>query len=185
MKGKEQGETRILRRAVMNVSPKQSLWFAWSPNPIPGPEGEGESSRPQFDAVEDGASQVQLTVLDTSKRWRHHPSADRESGPNGLDGSQGIPDDARDLENQQYKSSNLNSDGIILSQPIHLNKLVAIFEINNSAPTPNEPSSILEVGAAATLDLPLDATKIFLGFHDGRHWTNNEGEDMQVQIDWL
>lgn len=183
---KEQGAgtLRILRRVNLTIRAKHCLWFSWTPMTISGPEGEDESSRPEFDAVEEGADTVRIRATDTTQVWRHHPDASRESGANGLDGTGGIPNAPLGLENPAYKDSSLNSDGIN-ELTTHLNKLVAIFEIQGAAPTSTAPQDQLVVGAGPTeLSIPAGATKIFIGFHDGRHWINNEGH-IDILMEWI
>lgn len=183
-KDEGQGNIRILRRVNLTIRAKHCLWFSWTPMTISGPEGEDETSRPEFDAVEDGADTVRITATDTSQKWRHHPDASRESGAGGLDGTGGIPNDSRGLENSAYKDSSLNSDGIN-ELTTHLNKLVAIFEIQGAAPTPTSPQDQHIVGAGPTsLSIPAGASKIFIGFHDGRHWTNNDGH-IDILLEWI
>jgi len=157
----------------VRVDAKHCLWFSWALPSVLGPEGEGSDSQPGHIDV-DGASMVQIAQRDSSQKWRHHPSSDRESNANGLDGTDGTPLDVRGLENPGYQSAAYNSEGIL---PIttNLNKLVGIFEFGNAIPTSENPTSQLEIGAGPTeLTVPEGATKLFLGFHDGREWTNNE-----------
>ena len=184
MEDKQDAGTQTKKLVPIPVSPKACLWFAWADSPISGPEGEADTSYPTWVAAEEGASRVIVSVTNRDARWMHHPDSARASGPNGLDGSNGTPVVQRGLQNPSYKSSAYNSAYIEPLQS-HLNKLVAMFEMDNAAPTLGSEATQLEVGEEETFDVPPGATRLFLGFHDGRHWTNNDGESMMVEITWV
>jgi hypothetical protein len=160
---------RVQRFEVI-VSAKHSLWFSWAGDltATHGPEGEDDNTyKPQFVSVA-GASTVSVTVQSGTHVWAHHPTPDRESGPEGLP-------DVLGLENSLYQHAKYQSEFL---NPIttNLNKCVGVFEINNAPPAMGTERDQVEIGAGTNFDpLPAGATKFFIGFHDGRHWTNNTG----------
>ncbi len=178
-----------IRSVTVDVSSKHCLWFAWwttSP-PTKGPEEEDDSSKPIGIPIPQEPpvpSKVLIEATDPTQVWRHHPADGKQSGADGISV-------ARGLENGGYKSDSFNSNWIELPGAINLNKAVAIFEVNGLAPTQSAPQTQKEVGSNATLTIPENATKLFLGFHDGRQWTNNENpvtssaEIITFRVSWL
>jgi hypothetical protein len=171
----------------VDVSAKCCLWFAWAPPASPlsepegGPAGEDDTYRPVALPVPSAARSAALTVGDGI--WWHHDADGRRSGANGLDGTNGLPNDQRSLERQEYRSPNYNSEGITPLNA-HLNKLVGIWEIGGQAPLASSPTDQVEIGQnPGSIAVPPGATKLFLGFHDGRQWTNNDGS-VSVALEW-
>jgi len=169
--------------ATVDVPATSCLWFAWaSPaSAIQGPEGETDTHRPQVLIVPQGSQSVALSVSDGI--WWHVKADKRRSGADGLNGSGDLPDDKRNLENDAYCSADFKSEGI---KPLktHLNKLVGIWEIDGQAPTAESKADQRILGQnPGSLTVPTGATRLFLGFHDGRHWINNGGS-VSVTADW-
>lgn len=160
----------------VSVTAKQSLWFAFVTDTasLSGPEGEDSTSVPAKVAIDAGFVNVSLHVNEPGEWWHVNADSSR-SGPNGLDGLGGVKKDERGLENAAYKSSTYNSEDIAeITAP--LNKLVAMFDVKESGEFKQYP-----VGVGPTsIDFPSGATTMYLGFHDGREWSNNGGDEMDV-----
>ena len=171
---------------TVSVSAKCCLWFAWAPTgsaALKDPENEGlvDAHRPIGVPVPPGSTSVTITAAASGtpdRRWRHDPAAGAASGPNGLNGSDGTPVNIKGLEVGGYQHANYGSDSIT-PLTTHLNKLVAMVE-DNWGPTPQQPTP---VGASATIALTANSTRVFLGMHDGRQWSNNSG-DIVVTLTW-
>ncbi len=162
-------------KVTVAVTAKMCLWFAWAGTVTNGPYGEnGVGYTPIGLEPIEGATSVKLSAY--GGPWRHHPSTNNESGPNGLSAT-------RSLENQGYKSPTYNSDDI---EPIdtNLNKLLAMWEFNQGPPTEQAPATQLAIGDGTTLTVPENASKLFLGFHDGYEWSNNDGVVL-VEVEWI
>jgi len=176
-------ETKIGSSSVSTVTltAKQCIWFSWVPSgSFTGPEGEsGVAYRPfQLDVSEISS----IKVRQLSGSWGHSPDAARQSGADGLNGSgfPPLPNDSRSLENNAYKSSTYNSANI---QPINtnLNKLVGMLGIDSGT-----TASQFIVGSWSNIVVPIGTKWLFLAFHDGHQWTNNQGEisvELTVQTD--
>jgi hypothetical protein len=174
-------EIKVLKRTPYTISAKHCLWFAWATGGFPGPKGELEAeSKPPFDTRPLNATQVTITVLDANQRWGHNADPGRASGANGLDGSGGIPNDSRGLEMQEYKSATFNS---LFIDPIntHLNKMLFMLE-TDGVPTAQHPGEQLPVRSGIPIPAA-NATRIFIGMHDGHEWKNNDGV-IQVTVEW-
>lgn len=145
------------------VGAKYCLWFTWAPEGIDGPEGEIVDSdyRPLEINVE-GIQKVKITAVPTDE-WSHHPGNTSNAG--------GI-DDVRGLENAAYRSAQYNSENI---EPLiaRLNLLVGLL---GSETPPTSSVSQIEIGLEKVISIDNIAdTRLFLGFHDGRQWSNNGG----------
>jgi len=160
----------------VDVSAKQSLWFAFVTDTVSfeGPEKEDATSIPAKVAIDDGFVNVTIQVNEPGEWWHVNANSSR-SGPNGLDGNGGVKKDERGLENEAYKNATYNS-GDIGKVTAPLNKLMAMFDVKENGEYKQYP-----VGEGPTsIDFPGGSTTMFLGFHDGRQWTNNGGDEMDV-----
>lgn len=167
----EKQEKKVIRLARQNnradgvgvVKATYCLWFAWAPGGLIGPEGETTGSTYDPLAIDiTNAVTVEITAS-PSDTWSHHPG--NTSNAAGLGTSIG-------LENPAYRSTNYNSERIV-PRTTNLNKLVAMqgFDEPPTAEVLQE-----EIGLSRVLNITNGHTRLFLGFHDGREWTNNNGE---------
>jgi len=160
---------------TVTVSAKNCVMFAWAPEGYIGPEIKPELERESGDLYRPIRVQVPTNatsvVISAQGSWTHHPplGGPETSGPNG----RGRIEETRSA----YQDAAYGSQNIPLPNT-NLNRLIALRQ-----PDPDTPGSIDLLGEAETfLDVDGD-TKLFLGFHDGYHWANNEGE-VTVTLRW-
>lgn len=183
-------KSTVIKRVEIKVLATQCLWFAWADPGFPGVEGESDTAayRPYEVPAEKGATSVRITAATTAQdKWRHDPDPGRESGANGLNGTGGIPNDQRGLENPNYRREAELHSLYLQELTTHLNKLVGVMESNDSAPTSENPYNQLPIGASYLVEgdeFPANATRLWLGFHDGREWSNNQGS-ITVTVEWI
>jgi hypothetical protein len=152
-------------KTTFPVSAKCCLWFTWAADGLNGVEHEDpvELYRPVEVDVEN-ISEVTVSV-DSSDQWSHHPG--------NLSNAGGI-NDVRGLENAGYRDAKYNSLKI---KPLsaRLNLLVGMVTTKDP-PVPAAPDvDQIEIGLGKTITInDITAERLFLGFHDGRHWFNNE-----------
>ena len=161
-------EKRVIKldqeKTATNVKATYCLWFAYAPDDIAGPEGETTNST--YKPLEiDLTNVAELTVTASpDDKWWHHPGNDS--------GAEGIADE-RNLENEAYKSATYHSTNIAKLET-RLNLLVGLLGDENP-PTVEREQIKIGLEKTITIDNAND-TRLFLGFHDGRQWSNN-GQD--------
>lgn len=160
------------------VSAKHCIWLAWAPPEHPDPpfEERGPVYQPSPIAVPTDKSITHVTIVaNPDDQWAHHsPAGNRKSDAAGL------VNDQRNLERSGYQSEDLRSKNIVGTK-LPLNMLVTLLGIN-----PNTRATEIGVGLSKTLPLDVDGqrpTSLFLAFHDGHQWTNNNGE-VSVTVSW-
>ena len=150
---------------------KACLWFAWETT-ISGPEGEvGDDYAPHSIDLTDVES-ISISVGEDDL-WAHHPSADSPdcaSNANGRDREVG-------LQNPDYQ--NYIGASYIDVLTTKLNTLIGMWQYGDGPPiTEAQRTTPFRIGTSWSGVIPANATALFLGFHDGREWTNNEGSVM-------
>ncbi|QDU95054.1 hypothetical protein [Lignipirellula cremea] len=151
------------------VTAKACIWyFGVAPGSIAGPYGEGAASQPIAFPITPGATSVQVTA---AGGWRK-----RGGGP--LFGPNGNPSD----HNALVPCNNGNCGKWYDLEPtpgghpiekIDGNKglLVGVWDATEGTFYPQHP-----IGEKWGADqIPAGATNLYLGFHDGFQWTNNDG----------
>ncbi|ADB14966.1 hypothetical protein Psta_0271 [Pirellula staleyi DSM 6068] len=163
-------DSRVIRlirennRAIITreVLATYCLWFAWAPEGVAGPDGETVNNTYRPIAIDiEGAVSLEITA-NPADLWWHHPGNSSNAG--GLN-------DERGLENSAYRSATYQSENI-LPLTARLNELVSM-QGTQDIPT----SEVIQerVGLGCVQNVGADMTRLFLGFHDGRQWTNNGG----------
>ena len=166
---------------TVQVSAKHCVWMTWAPTNAVGPYGEDYPDYfPKGLAVPSDATGVTTTATGT---WRHDP-ADREaSGPDGLNGMGGLPNEQRGLEDTAYKHAQYHSDGIA-ALTTFVNELVGIWDINFTPPVAENERLQIRMGASYSVNtIPTGATRLFLACHDGYQWTDNS-QSIDVTVQW-
>ena len=160
-------ERRVVKlteeKTTDTIKAKYCLWFAYAPSNIDGPEGEKTDSN-YMPLEVDLTNVAELTVTATpADMWSHHPGNDSNAG--------GINDE-RNLENEAYKSATYNSENIGKLKA-RLNLLVGLLGDENPPTVEREQ---IEIGLEKDISIDnVNDTRLFLGFHDGRQWSNNSG----------
>jgi hypothetical protein len=154
------------------VSAKSCLWFTWADEGLDGPEGEtvNDVYRPHAINIS-GIRRFIVRAIGPNDQWWHHPG--KVSGAEGID-------DSRNLENENYKSAQYNSQKI-RKLKARLNLLVGLVG-RDTAPASEVDQEPIGLEREITVNDAAD-NRLFLGFHDGRHWTNNGGSGVNVEIE--
>lgn len=178
--------TKLVRGVTTNhpVDAKHCLWFCWSDPSRVGPENEGDpvndtvpftAYKPQ--AVEGFTEEDDITVklLDPTQQWTHHMNP--EGG--GFYTDPGGRDVTRSLQTDGYQNNQYGSTGI-QRLTARLNELVYMWEYGEADPVGDGMQyalghDLVSNGGSYTFAVSTGAKKLFFGFHDGRHWTNNDG----------
>lgn len=176
---------------IVSVPGTASVHFAGQTTPIPVPPGRvagnyfGDLADPDvippFVDVT-GISKVSLTA---SGSWGHGASGPQQSGPEG----RGVKDAGVLIQYEDF--------GISILDEADLNLLVGVFT-DIVGPVLGGAPSRLEVGiddmttpllyqsfaigtGLADIMVPVSATRLYLGLHDGFEWTNNVGS-VRVEV---
>jgi hypothetical protein len=163
------------------VKATQAVWFAWAPADFLGPFGEaGTDYVPAGLAVPTDAAGLTISAQGS---WRHDPSYTEASGPDGLNGYGGIPNEPSGLGDPRYQDAQYQSAGID-TLTTFLNQLLGIWELNDGPPAATAARPQLPIGGNFfTSNIPTGATRFFLMFHDGFQWNNNSGT-VTAAVSW-
>jgi len=164
---------------TVDVSARQSIWFAWAPRDYPT-TAFGEESHlycpVQLVVPQDAGLNGARISANSSHEWTHRmqSASTRSSDADGLD-------DTRPMERPDvYKVAALRSDNISGSD-LELNRLVGMWGIDHT-----QACSEFSIGlGGGSFSFPGGTRPrlLFLGFHDGFEWSNNSGS-VSVTVEW-
>jgi hypothetical protein len=161
----------------LNVSARACLWFAFAADGLPGPgpandrEDDTANHRPVSFVVPANADQV---TIEATGNWSHYGAV----GGNDTSDADGMnPSTA--LELAGYRSGTYLSETIAdLDEKV--NTLIGMWVDVDAAPI----GSPFAIGKGPTaLSISDTVRKLFLAFHDGKRWHNNQGQ-VAVTLDW-
>ncbi|MEM7391373.1 MAG: hypothetical protein AAF492_03415 [Verrucomicrobiota bacterium] len=159
-----------METTTVTVSSQACIYFAWADSSATGPYGEDVGAcKPVIVDVE---PDDEITIsASPSDEWSNGSEEYMWANADGRDEPLGT--------NNAYSSPNYNSENIN-PNTARVCKLVGVFEENGAQPV--SMIDVINIGLSNVLIAPASATKLFLGFHDGFEWSNNE-DSIQVTVD--
>ena len=176
---------------IISVPGTASVHFAGQTTPIPLPPGRmasdyfGDLTDPDVVPPFVDITGIAKVSLVASGSWGHGQSGSQQSGPEG----RGVMDAGVLLQYEDF--------GISILDAADLNLLVGVFT-DIAGPVLGGAPSRLTVGVddmttpllnqsfaigtgLANIMVPLSATRLYFGLHDGFEWTNNKGS-VRVEV---